>query len=140
MQQFFEERRQFFILIWLLSDFLTCLKNYFANSVNFILSWIKKGVFWIFDIEIFWNLFAFVFLSYTRIFWRKLSIFHFNFIVIWLSNMFKELFQNSANFIPFWAKKGDFWFFDFEIFWNLFTFAFLSYTRIFLKKVVYFSF
>ena len=132
---FFEESCIFFILIGLLSDYLTHLMKYFQIQIIWPFFG-KKSCFLIFWLV--WDLFAFE--SYTRIFWRKLSIFHFNLIVIWFSYMFKELFPNSVNLILFWAKKGDFWFFDLEIFWDLLVFAFLSETLFFLKKVVYFSF
>ena len=122
----------FFILIWLLSDFLTCLKNYF--HIQLISSFFdqKKRYFWFFDL---YEIFVVSFLSYTRIFWRKLSIFHFNLIIIWFSYMFKELFPYSANFIIFWAEKSFFWFFDL---YEIFCCCFFVLYKNFLKKVVYF--
>ena len=120
------------IIIWFSYKF----NELFPNSVNLTLFRPKREIF-DFLTEIFWNLFSFAFLSYTRFFWRTLSIFHLNLIVIWFSYMFKELFQNSANFILFWAKKGDFWFFDL---YEIYLFLLFCLIQNFLKNVVYFSF
>ena len=117
------------IIIWFSYKF----KELFLNSANFILFLGKKGRFLSFWIV--WGLFAFAFLSYTGIFWRKLSIFHFNLIIISLSYKTKELFPNLVNVTLFRAPKREiFDFFNWVILWNVYAFAFLSYTRIVWRK------
>ena len=140
IQEFFEESCLFFILVWLLSKFSYKFKELFPNSVNLTLLGPKREFCDFFDLEIFWNLFYFPFLIYTRIFWRTLSIFHFNLIVIWFSYMFKELFQNSANFIQFVAKNGDFWFYLLIKFVKFIFFLFFVLCSNFLKNAANFSF
>ena len=122
------------IIIW----FSYMFKELFPNSVNLILFWAKKGDFWFLYLEFFWYLFVFAFLSYTIIFWRKLYIFHFNLIVIWLYYTINDIFPNPANLTVFRAKKGDFWFFDLEFFWDLFFCCFFILYNNVLKKVAYF--
>ena len=99
----------------------------------------KREIFWFFDLENFWDCLFFAFLSFTRIFWWKLSIFQFNLFVICFSNMFNEIFTNSANFTLFWSKKGDFLIFRLRKILRLFISCFFWFYKNFLMKIVYFS-
>ena len=133
IQEYFEESCLFLILIWLLSHFITCLKNYIQIQLISSFFGPKREIF---DFLTCMRFPCFWFFVLYRIFWRMLSIFHFNLIIIWFSYKFNELFPNSVNLTLFRAKKGDFWFFDlYEIYLFL---LFLSYTEFFEERCLFF--
>ena len=128
-QDFFEESCLFFILIWLLSDFLTRLKNYFKIQVIWPFFGPKREIFLFFDL---YEISLFLLFCLIQDFFEESCLF---FILIWLLSDFLTCLKNyfiiqliSSFFGP---KREIFDFFDlYEIYLFL----------LFCLKVVYFSF
>ena len=75
----------FFDLICSLTAFLTLLMKYFQIQLILPSFAPKRDIFDFSTYNIFWYYLFFAFLAFTRIFWRKLSIFQFNLFVFCFS-------------------------------------------------------